>query len=247
MNIREIFPVIDVNMETKKAVLNQKAKEEFELSLDELQIKLKNIDFNKKIDFIYIGNYLYAINIVKGIKNMVLCFSKIEDTNLSFSTFKTETGFDIDIYPKEILKEFLEKFLAIKRRYGTFNIKFLYFTLTFTKDIAPKLKRDFLNKILKYTVAITRSSDVVGQITEYSFGIILTNVSNDGANVVADKIIRYISELNVENEYRLIEVYGALAHELFIMKNLDFDKLIEKLYEKSQFITLGLKLEDIVQ
>jgi len=247
MNIKELFPIIDINLETKKAVLNKKAREEFELSLDELQMKLKNLDFNKKIEFIYIEEYLYIINIIKEAKNnIILCFSKVEDKNLPFSTFRTEKGFNIDIYSKEMVKEFLEKFLSIKKRYGTFSIKFLYFKLDFTKTISPKLKREFLNKILKYTIAITRSSDVVGQITEHSFGVILTNASNEGANVVADKIIKYISELNVENEHRLIEVYGALAHELFILKNLDFDKLIEELDNRSKFITMGYKLQDIV-
>jgi len=247
MNIRELFPVIDINLETKKAVLNQKAREEFEFSLDELQSKLKNVDFNKKIDFIYIGQYFYAINIVKKDTNIFLCFSKVEDKDIPFSTFRTNKGFSIDVYHKEMLKEFLEKFLSLKKRYGTFNIKFLYFKIEFTKDIASRLKRDFLNKILKYTIAITRSSDVVGQITEYSFGIILTNASNDGANVVANKIIKYIAELNGENEHRLIEVFGALAHELFILKNSDFDKLIEELDKRAQFITIGYRLKEIVK
>ncbi len=74
MNIKELFPIIDINLETKKAVLNKKAREEFELSLDELQMKLKNLDFNKKIEFIYIEEYLYIINIIKEAKNnIILC------------------------------------------------------------------------------------------------------------------------------------------------------------------------------
>jgi len=244
MNIKKLFPIIHINIETNKAVLNDLAKELFE-NVNEIEEMIKNIDLNKKTDFAYISNQLYLVNILKGIKTINLIFSQIEDSSLV--SIHTDQGVNIDIYKKDVLREFLEKFLALKRRYGGFNVKFLYLKVDFTLNLSLRLKREYLHKILKYTIAVTRSSDVVGQITENSFGIILTNSTSNGANVVSNKILKFVSELNTENKKRVIEVYGTLAHELFILKNTNFEEFIKELDEHSEFITLGIKLKELIK
>jgi len=243
IKLQELFPIIHIDLTLSKAVLNEKAKAIFDK--DEIESIIKKIDLEKKVDFCYIGNKLYVVNIIKGLKNLYLLFSEIEDTSIAFNTLKSEGNIGVDLYQKEVLKEFLEKFLALKRRYGGFSIKFLYLRIDFTLNISSKLKREFLHNISKYMVAVTRSSDVVGRISENKFGIILTNSNSDGANVVASKIIKHIVELNNENDKRLIEVYAALAHEIFILKNTNFNEFVNLLDEKSEFITLGIKLKEV--
>ena len=248
INIRELFPIIEINMETQKANLNAKAKEEFEDVLDEIVDIIKSLDFDKKMQFAYIGNNFYAINIIKGIKYLYLCFTKLDDTDISKHTIKGKnSSVAVDVYSKDILKEFLEKFLALKRRYGGFHIKLLYLRVEFVIDVKRDIKREFVEKILKYTVAVTRSSDVVGQLGENSFGIILTNANTDGANVVAEKITKYISEINFDHDKRILDLYACLTHELFILKHTDFEELIDLVDKNTQFLTVGIKLKELVQ
>ena len=245
IKLQELFPIIHIDLTFNKAVLNEKAKAIFDK--DEIESIIKKIDLEKKVDFCYIGNKLYVVNIIKGLKNLYLLFSEVEDTSIAFNTLKSEGNIGVDLYQKEVLKEFLEKFLALKRRYGGFNIKFLYLRIDFTLNLSVKIKRQFLHNIAKYMVAVTRSSDVVGQIAENKFGIILTNATSEGANVVASKIIEYIAGLNADTERRIMEVYGCLAHEVFILKHPDFNELVELLDENSEFITVGIKLKEVLK
>ena len=245
IKLQELFPIIHIDLTFNKAVLNEKAKAIFDK--DEIESIIKKIDLDKKVDFIYIGNRLYVVNIIKGLKNLYLLFSEVEDTSIAFNTLKSEGNIGVDLYQKEVLKEFLEKFLALKRRYGGFNIKFLYLRIDFTLNLSVKIKRQFLHNIAKYMVAVTRSSDVVGQISENKFGIILTNATSEGANVVASKIIEYIAGLNADTERRIMEVYACLAHEVFILKHPEFNELVDLLDENSEFITVGIKLKEMLK
>jgi len=246
MNIKEHFAIINIKVKTKKAVLNELAKKIFR-DIKEIEEIMKKIDLNKKVDFTYVLDKLYVVNILKEENDIYLLFSEVENNSIVFNNFHTDKeGVDISLYQKEVLREFLEKFLALKRRYGGFKIKFLYLKIDFTLDLSLSLKRRILHKILKYTVAVTRSSDVVGQITENSFGIILTNATSDGANIVVNKILKFVSEINSESDKKLIEVHGALAHEIFILKNTDFNDFITKLEKNSKFITEGMKLKELV-
>jgi len=246
INIKELFPIIHIDIGSNKAILNDKAKDLFN-DKREIEEIIKKIDLDKKVDFCYVGNKVYVVNIISGIKNIYLLFSEVEGDKIAMNTFHTDKGMRIELYQKDVLREFLEKFLALKRRYGGFNIKFLYLKMDFTLNLSADLKREYLHKILRYMLGVTRSSDVVGQITENSFGIILTNATSEGANVVANKILKFIAELNTEHEKRLIEVYGSLAHEVFILKNTDFNEFVLKLEENSEFITVGIKLKELLK
>ena len=246
INLKELFPIIHIDIESQKAVLNPLAKKLFK-DVKEIEEIIKKINLKKKVDFCYISNRLYVVNIVGGIKNLYLLFSEVEDNKIAVNTFHTDKGLAIELYQKDVLKEFLEKFLALKRRYGGFNIKFLYLNVNFTLNLSNDLKRKYLHKILKYMLGVTRSSDVVGQVSENAFGIILTNVTSDGANVVSDKILKFIAELNTAHDRRLIEVYATLSHEMFIFKNADFDELIDNLKSHSEFITVGIKLKEVLK
>jgi len=243
INLPELFPIIHINLADNRASLNDLARELFKDK--NIQEVVQKINVNKKIDFLYLDTTLYTILIFKGVKNLYLLFVEVEDSGMI--SLKTDKNVDVEIYKREMLNEFLEKFLALKRRYGGFTIKFLYFKIEFSLNISNKLKEKYIREILKYTLAVTRSSDVVGQISEMSFGVILTNANLDGANVVAKKILKFIAELNKEFEKRLIETYAILAHEVFILKNRDFNELVKSLDENSEFITIGINLKEIVK
>jgi GGDEF domain-containing protein len=224
--------------------LNEKAQEEF-LGKDINNI-LSNINFNKKIEFVYVCQDLYAVNILNS-DYTLLIFTKITDAqNLLKTTRNDEKNNEIEMYSKDILKEFLDKFMALKKRYGGFNIKLLYLKIDFTMNFKKEIEQQALNSILKYTVGITRSSDVVGQINQKSFALILTNPSTEGANIIADKINKYIVEINLKNGQRVIEVYGATINELFLLKHSDFNEVIKVAEDKSRFITHGSKLVEVI-
>jgi PleD family two-component response regulator len=110
--------------------------------------------------------------------------------------------------------------------------------------VKKDIQKEIIENILKYTIAVTRSSDVVGQLNESAFGIILTNATIEGANVVAEKITKYISEINFNNETRMVDVSAILAHEMFILKNSNFDDMLKTLDEESSFISVGIKLKE---
>jgi GGDEF domain-containing protein len=248
IRLKEIFPTIEINTETNKAILNEKAQELFSNNLDDVLETIKQLDFNKKIVFAYIGRKFFAINVIRGIKFIYLLFTEATDASYVFNSIQTPNSkVAVDVYSRDILREFLEKFLALKRRYGGFHIKFLYLKIDFVVNVKKKIQREFIANILKYTIAITRSSDVVGQIDESSFGIILTNASSEGANIVADKITRYISDINVDHDKRVLDLYASLGHELFVLKYADFDELIKKLDMEAEFITVGSKLKEVVR
>ena len=245
-NIERLFPIIELNLETKKATLNEKAKESFKDSIDDIYDFLKRINLKKESEFVYIKNNLYFVNIVKGIKYIYLFFFKIDDKSTLLNILKSSEGKDIKVYPKEILKEFLYKFIALKKRYGGFNLKFLYLKINFTQDLKLKIKEDIIYKIIKNSLKVIRTSDIVGQINENSFGIILTNSSLEGTNIVTEKIIKFINEINVENQKRLVEVYASVAAEILIMKKTDFDEFIKELDENSRFTTSGNNIKLVV-
>jgi len=245
INIKELFPVIHIDLQSQKAILNELARKIFK-DKKEITDIISKINLKKKVEFSYVGHKLYVVNIISGVTNLYLLFSEIKDNKIAVNTFQTDNGTDIELYQKDVLKEFLEKFIALKKRYGGFNLKFLYLKMDFTLDLSDELKREYLHKILKYMLGITRSSDVVGQINENTFGIILTNATSEGANTVSDKILKYIVELNNEEERRLIEVYGALAHEVFIFKHTEFEEFVKRLDENSEFITFGMKLTELI-
>jgi len=245
MNIQELFPVIHINLMTNKATINSKADKIFK-NKKEIEDILKQIDFDKKIDFCYIDEYLYVITIIRIKDDVYLLFSIIEDDSIILNKLKTNKGNNIEIYQKDAIKEFLEKFLALKKRYGGFSIKFLYLKIEFTRKLDLNLKHNILHEILDYSISVTRNSDVVGQISESSFGIILTNASIEGVNVVVDKILKYISELNLKSSQRVVEVYAALAHEIFILKHTNFDELVSLLDENTEFINVGIKIKELI-
>lgn len=245
MKIKDLFAVVHINLLTNKAILNDKAEKIFK---DKKKISdiVKQIDFNKKIDFCYIDEKLYVINIIKGGNDIYLLFSEVEDDSIVLNKLQTERGIDIEVYQRDAIREFLEKFLALKKRYGGFNIKFLYLKIDFTRKLALDIKHNILHQILKYTISVTRSSDVVGQISENSFGIILTNSTKDGVNVVVNKVLKYISELNLQSSQKVVEVYAALAHEMYILKHTNFDELVSLLDENVEFINVGMKLKELI-
>jgi GGDEF domain-containing protein len=227
-----------------EATLNEKAKEEFK-DID-ISTILTNIDFSKNIEFAYVCKDLYAVNVLKS-NYVLLIFTKITDAeHLLKTTTKYDKNNDIEMYSKDVLKEFLDKFLALKKRYGGFHIKFLYLKIDFTLNFKSEVEQQALNSILKYTLGITRSSDVVGQINQKSFAIILTNPSTEGANIITDKINNYISQINLKNGKRVIEVHGATVNELFLLKHINFDEIINAAEEKSRFITHGSKLIEVI-
>jgi len=227
-----------------KATLNKKAKQEF--AGQDIKNILSKIDLKKQIEFIYVGHDLYAINILKS-DYILLIFTKITDAqNLLKTTRNDSNNNEIEMYSKDMLKEFLDKFLALKKRYGGFSIKLLYLKIDFTLNFKKEIKQQALNSILKYTLGITRSSDVVGQIDETSFLLILTNPSTEGANIVADKITEYITKINLSNGKRVIEVYASIVNELFLLKHPNFDKIIKMADKESRFIVKGSKLLEVI-
>jgi len=246
MDLKELFAIIQINISTNKAILNEKAKKIF-TTKEEIEKVIKCMDLNKKVEFSYVGKDLYVINILKDKNNIYLLFSKVENDSIIFNTLKSENSIGVDLYQKEILREFLEKFLALKRRYGGFSIKFLYLRIEFVLDLSTEIKRGLLHQITKYMMAVTRSSDVVGQISENEFGIILTNARSEGANILVSKIVKFISEINNQNEKRIIEAHAALMHEILILKNTDFNGFIDKLRQNASFITVGMKLKELIK
>jgi GGDEF domain-containing protein len=242
MDILDTMPtILIVNNEV---TLNDKAKEEFKNQ--NITHIIDRVNLKKEIEIISVGNELYAVNILKD-NYYLLLFTKITNVqSLLTTTRNDEKNREIEIYSKYMLQEFLEKFLALKRRYGGFSIKFLYLKIDFTIDVAESMKKRVLNSILKYSIAITRSSDVVGEISENSFGIILTNPSSEGATIISEKINSYIAEMNIENGKRVIEVYGVTVHELFLLKYMEFNKIIKEAEENARFIRKGMRLRELM-
>jgi len=238
-NIEVLFPIIRLNLETKKATLNEKAQKEFKDELEKIQDFLKRLDLNKKAEFIYLKNNLYFINIKKGIKYTYLFFSEIDDESTLLNLLKSKEGRDIEVYPKEILKEFLFKFIALKKRYGGFNLKFLYLKIEFTQSLKYEIQQNYIHRIIDNSLKIIRTSDVVGQISENSFGLILTNSSSEGVNIIIEKIINLINDINVENQKKILEIYAVVASEIFIFKNSNFNVFIDELDSKSRPIRVG--------
>ena len=248
IKVREIFPTIEIEIGNNRALLNQKAKEIFENDIDEIPSVIKDLDLSKKMAFSYIGKKFYAINIIKGLKFIYLLFTEIEDAEYIFNSINSgNSSIGVSVYSKEVLREFLEKFLSLKRRYGGFHIKFLYLRINFVIDVKKDIQKEFVENILKYTVAVTRSSDVVGQIDETSFGIILTNSNREGANIVAEKITKYIADINFNNDKRIVDANASLAHEMFILKHSHFNELIKVLDENANFITVGTQLKELIK
>jgi len=245
MNLQYFFSIIQIDKSTSKAVLNESAKQIF-LTKEEIEEFVKSINLNKKVEFIYFKKNLYVINILEDASNIYLLFSKIEDDSLIFSTLTSDNNVE-DIYQKEILKEFLDKFLALKKRHGGFNIKFLYFKIDFVLNISIGIRKNLLQKFIKYIKSIIRSSDIIGQISENEFGIIITNSNKKGADIIISKITKYISDLNIEYGRRIIEVKSVLANEIVILKYSKFDKFIKVLNENSEFITVGIKLKELIK
>ncbi|NPA55107.1 MAG: hypothetical protein GXO40_01935 [Epsilonproteobacteria bacterium] len=237
MNIAEFLPIAELEKSLKRAKLNEHAKRIFSDKKD-LEEFIVNLNLDKSVDVMFVKDKYYMLNIIKT-ESIYILFTETDNANVAFNSMQTKQGVNVDVYQRAVLREFLEKFLALKKRYGGFNIRFLYLRLRFTMDIDLELKKEFVHKILKYTIAMTRNSDVVGQLSENSFGVILTNEVGKSANVVVDKILKYITDLNAQHQERIIEVYGALAHELFILKYPEFETLIAKLEENSEFVTVG--------
>ena len=242
MEILDTIPTILIV--DKEVTLNDKAKEEFKNQ--NIANIINRINIKKEIEIISVGEELYAVNILKD-GYYLLLFTKITNVqSLLTTTRNDEKNREIEIYSKYMLQEFLEKFLALKRRYGGFSIKLLYLKIDFTIDVAESMKKKVLNSILKYSIAITRSSDVVGEISENSFGIILTNPSSEGATIISEKINSYIAEMNVENGKRVIEVYAVTIHELFLLKHMEFNKIIKEAEENARFIRKGMRLRELM-
>jgi len=118
--------------------------------------------------------------------------------------------------------------------------------INFTQDLKTDIKENLIYKIINNSLKVIRASDIVGQINENSFGIILTNSSLEGTNIVTEKIIKFINEINVENQKRLVEVYASVGAEIFMMKKPDFDEFIKELDENSRFTTSGNNLKLVV-
>ena len=238
-----IDKLITIRIKDNKATLNKKAENEFQGK--DIKSILLNINLNKEIEIIYISKDLYAVNIIKA-DIYILIFTKITDTQNLLKTIRNdEKNNKIELYSRDMLKEFLEKFLALKKRYGGFHIKVLYLKINFTINFKQEIEQKALNSILKYAIAITRSSDVIGEISQRSFAIILTNPSTEGANIISNKINDYITKINLNNGRRIIEVYGATINELFLLKH-DFDDIITKADKESHFIQVGSKLIEII-
>jgi len=244
MILKDSCPFIHLDLETNKAVLNEHAQLLFK-DKQQIQEVIKKLNLNNKTDFIYISSQLYLVLILKNETKVEIFF--IETKDKGTLAIHQDEQVDVDVYKKEVLSGFLEKFLLLKKRYGGFNIKFLYFKINFQVDLDSETKQKYLRKLLHYISGIIRGSDVLGQIDENSFGVILTNAKKDGAYIIVDKIIKLVNEINEKNNMKVIELYAALAHELFILQNDDFDSLVNLLEENSEFITTGRLIKELIK
>ena len=257
-NIKNFFPVVQINTVAKKATFNDKAKKLF-AGVQGIEKLIRGIKLDKDTDVVEIANKLYCVKIIKQSEIVMLVFSKLDDDVLDglvakvnpapVSVGNSDEHLDSQ---KESLKAVLSKFLALKKRYGGFNVKFLYLKIEFTLDLYKKIREELLEKIMLHTDAKTRNSDAVGQLSEDSFGLILTNVTTDGANLVLEKILKYVSEINVQNGRRLIQVKASLAHEMLILrylldKNTDFDDLVKHLAAHAEYVTVGKKVKECMK
>jgi hypothetical protein len=239
----KLFPIIRIDLNTKKAVLNDTALASFKDNMKDISVLLKRVYLNEEISECgYIGNKLYFIKLLKDEESIYILFISIDDKVNLLNRLTNKEGKHIDLYPKDALKEFLNKFLALKRRYGGFFVQFLYMKIEFLDNIDRDLKMDYVHDILKYTLGVIRSSDVLGQISDNSFGLVLTQAEECSVGVVTDKILNFIMNLNYKSGKILLEVYGSLGTELLLVRNLNFDELISKLDEKSKLITIGSSL-----
>jgi len=256
MNVKNFFPVVQINKIAKKAVFNEKAKQLFD-GVQGIEKLIRGIKLNKDTDIVEIATKLYCVKIIKQNEIVMLIFSKLEDDVLKELLEKinvspvVDTNSDLE-KQKESLKAVLSKFLALKKRYGGFNVKFLYLKVEFTLDVYKKIRDELLEKIMMYTDSKTRNSDALGQLSEDSFGLILTNVTTDGANLVLDKILKYVSEVNVQNGTRLIQIKASLGHEMLILKylldrNKDFEDLVKHLAAQAEYVTIGKKLRECMK
>ena len=255
MNVKNFFPVVQINTVAKKATFNEKAKQLF-TGVQGIEKLIKSIKLDKDTDVVEIAKKLYCVKIIKQNEIVMLIFSKLDDDVLDGLLEKIDAApINADDHltqQKESLKAVLTKFLALKKRYGGFNVKFLYLEIDFTLDLYKKIREEFLEKIMTHTDAKTRNSDAVGQLSEHSFGLVLTNVTTDGANFVLEKILKYVSEINVQNGKRLIEVKASLAHEMLILKylldqNKDFDDLVKHLAAHAGYVTVGKKVRECMK
>jgi GGDEF domain-containing protein len=240
MNIKKFLPVIELNVKTNKAILNQKARILFKDLEDKVGTLIKSLDLSKSLEYIYIANKLYMI------ENIVLIFHKIDDTSMFCPEFKKEKD-ELVLLPRYMLNRFLDKFLALKKRYGGFHIKFLYLKIDFILKINEDLKQKFIKDITQYLLSVTRNSDVVGLIEQNVFGLILTNPSLTGGNIIANKIIKYINDFNLKQGMKVMEAYGVLGHELFILKQTDFDEFLDTLEKNAVVIQQHKQVKELIK
>jgi hypothetical protein len=239
----QLFPIVRMDLNTKKAVLNDTALASFKNSMKDVTAILKRIYLNENsVECSYIGDTLYFIKLIKDESSIDILFISIDNKMSLLNRLTDKQGENIDLYPKDALKEFLTKFLALKKRYGGFFVEFLYMKVEFLDNMDRDAKIDYVHDILKYTLGVIRSSDVLGQISDNSFGLILTQAEECSMDVVTDKILKFITTLNYKSGKLLLEVYGSLGKELLLIRNLNFDELIDKLDEKSKLITVGSSL-----
>ena len=239
-SLNKFLPIIEIDLKNKQAILNEKAKVEFKECINEIQPIIKSVYLHKRgAGYTYIGKNLYFVKLLEAEDKIDILFIKIDDKSTLLNKVVDSKGNYIDVYPKDALREFLEKFLALKNRFGGFYVQFLYLRLGFLDIFETELKQKVLGDTLKYCMGITRSSDVVGRINEDSFGIILTQAQGCNANLLVDKIMNFIISSNYNDKKLVVEVYGALASELFILKNLDFEVLLSKLKSKAKLIQKG--------